>query len=168
MSVEEVFYIPRDTKIFIIYDRSSFDDMFIRDKTIHSFEYYGFNNISLQPLLDVDVINNSQEELGFPSLNTPMSRFTTTEIQQWYTFTNVLRKARALQKHFLVVFSGTSIGSDIPREVFDHPFYGIRKGIYSFSSSEADRQVKRIINHPQINETVKTHLLNLHKYILPK
>lgn len=160
MSTEEVFYIPRDTKVFCIYDPYSYEDNMQKDLTVNNFKTFGFNNISVQRLVRLDQVNNSEEELGFPGLPVRKEQFSNEEIFQWYTFINICRKARILNGHFVLAFSGNILREDIPSSVLKRSFTAITNNCYVFSSTKASAIVKTVLSRTApINESVKDHLL---------
>lgn len=157
---EDPLYMPKDTKVFVIYDANSLDDTISRDRTIDMFGKYGYQ-CSNQRLLSVDTINNSYEELGFDGIQVDSSHLSVLEVRQWYTFINVLRKARVLQKHFIVSFTGSEVFGDFPigileRAITIHP----RGTVCIMSTTEANRIVKQVLSLNKLTNSVKQYLRN--------
>jgi hypothetical protein len=157
---EDPLYLPKDTKVFVIYDASDLQDTIDRDKLFNSYGKYGYQ-CSAQQLLSVDIINNSEVELGFDGIMTSRRDLSVLEIRQWYTFINVLRKARVLQKHFIVTLTGYNLTEDITRRNLERPYTIFADGAACLvSTTEADRIIKRVLSHPNIGNSVREFLQN--------
>lgn len=155
---EDPLYLPKDTKVFVMYDADDLEDTIQRDRTFDLYGMYGYK-CSAQRLLSVNTINNSYEELGFEGIMTSRRDLTVLEIRQWYTFINILRKARVLQKHFIVTFTGYNMLNDIKIDNLNRAATVFAGGTAILvSTTEADRIVKKILSLNILTNSVKDYL----------
>jgi hypothetical protein len=157
---EDPLYLPKDTKVFVVYDADNIEDTIQRDRIIDMYGMYGYE-CRVQRLLDVNTINNCDEELGFSSIQTSRRDLSVDEIRQWYTFVNILRKARVLQKHFIVTFTGYRLDGDIERTYLSQAITILANGNACLvSTTEAGRIVKQILSLNVLRNSVKQYLKN--------
>ena len=112
---EDPLYLSKDTKVFIIIDPNDFDAMKDSERVQKEFRIFGYNNISVQYNVKIDQINDSVRKLGI-DLPTTKENMGVDGVIEWYTFANVLRKARILEKHCIIAFSSSQLHKDISRE----------------------------------------------------
>lgn len=113
---EDPIYLPKDTKVFIICDPNDMYSMEGKKRVEHEFRVFGYDNISIQYYVTLDQINDSVRKLG---IDLPVRKETMgiAGVYEWYTFANVLKKARILENMFIVAFSSSSLTKDIPRRI---------------------------------------------------
>jgi hypothetical protein len=155
---EDPLYLPKDTKVFVIYDADSLDDTIARDEIFDMYERFGYQ-CNAQKLLSAEIINNSIEELDIDGIMTSRRDLSTIEVRQWYTFINVLRKARILQKHFIVTFTGYTLENDIQISNLNRAATVFAAGrAILVSTTEADRIVKQVLSKKMLTNSVKDYL----------
>jgi hypothetical protein len=113
---EDPFYLPKDTKVFIICNPQDLHQMGDKRRVEQEFRSYGYDNISIQYYVTKDQINDSINQLGL-DLNIKTSDVGIEGIFEWYTFATILRKARILDQHVMIAFSSSHLPRDIYRSV---------------------------------------------------
>lgn len=119
MSVEEVFHLRKDTKVYIIFNSDNMRAQENKLKTKKSFELLGYENIKYQPYGD------PAEDYGYRlsfggDFQTDPRMF--TEKSKWYAFANVLRKIRKEETPVIITFAGHSLVRDIDNKIEQSDF----------------------------------------------
>lgn len=111
---EDPLYLSKDTKVFIIIDPNDFHAMKDSERVQKEFRTFGYNNISVQYHVTIDQVNDSARKLG---IDLPVTKqdIGVKGVVEWYTFANVLRKARVLEKHCIIAFQSSHLKKDISR-----------------------------------------------------
>lgn len=157
--IEDPLYLSKDTRVFVIFDPEDIDDVEAKNTIVNEFNVWGYT-CSAQHLLSVETINNSDTELGFESINASSQYLSALEIRQWYTFINILRKARILNRHFMVVFPGIGrFARDFPKIYEQRPMsvFALGKGV-CISPRKATELIDIILKKDNIPFSVKQYL----------
>lgn len=145
MSVEEVFHLNKDTKVFIICNPNDMESMSGRRRVEQEFRKFGYDNISIQYYLTLDQINDSVRKLGL-DLNVRKENVGVDGVYQWYTVANVLRKGRILGTHFIVAFPSSSLSKDIDRRQITKDIMYHNKDIGIFNVEGANKILNALQN----------------------
>jgi hypothetical protein len=112
----DTFLLSKDTKVFVLHEGTTAERMVDSHritKTVNSFERYGYK-CNLQPYPSTDkIIEDPELHYGIKRLPLDLEKLGTLKIKQWYGFLNVIRKARVLDKGFIVTFAGCELIKDV-------------------------------------------------------
>lgn len=147
--MEDPLYLSKNTNAFVICNPNNLIQMKSKETIVNQLRTFGYEP-SIQYYVSVDKINNSDEELGF---NLPVKKevIGVDGVQQWYTFMNVLRKARILKEHFIVCFDDSEFRRDIPLKCLQFNSLYFHKGILLMNDISADKFIRR--NQLKVNST---------------
>jgi len=131
--IEDPLYLPKDTMVFIMCDANSDLQMLNLSHIKKSLEIFGYN-FTVQYVNDLPMVlrkmspEDIQKEMGF-YLDIPASEIGTTQLFKWYSYLSILRKARILKKHFMVLFADVSnFKDDVEKHYKDEPISYIHNG----------------------------------------
>lgn len=172
MSLDE-FLLPKDTKVFILYEKTTIGGATNSQrlyKTQTSFKEYGFK-CTLQPLPSTkEILESPYESLGVKPLPLPSKGWLkTSQIKEWYGFFSILKKARILQRPYIITFPDNVLVGNLHR-LSDEKM----QGMFRFPSSKDTPDIcKNYIISPSggvelIKETKKINrvvALDLHEYL---
>ena len=148
--------------VFNLYNPDDYLDWTERqtiDKLFGAFNY----PVSHQTYVTVGDINRCEETLGIPHINVMQYDFSVPEIRQWYTFINVLRKARVYES-FIITFPGKKTMNPLHEGMALHRFVRIDNNTYYLHRVEAQRIISEVLSHRRIRSSVKNYLKNLNVY----
>ena len=115
MSIES-FFAPKDTKIFVLYEATTAERMTDSARivqTVQSFEQYGYT-CTLQPFPSTDqIVNNSYESIGVKKLPLYERALNTFKMKEWYGFFSIAKKARILDRQYIISFAGNQLVTDM-------------------------------------------------------
>tara|TARA_R110001592_G_scaffold358832_4_gene664298 strand:+ start:346 stop:948 length:603 start_codon:yes stop_codon:yes gene_type:complete len=147
MSLES-FYAPKDTKIFVLYEATTAERMTDSARlvqTVQSFEQYGYK-CTLQPFPSTDqIINNSYESIGVKKLPLYERALNTFKMKEWYGFFSIAKKARILDRQYIISFAGNQLVDDmrsLPRPMLDG-YYADLKTSYRFPSDPTNLTTRK-------------------------
>ena len=157
MSLES-FYAPKDTKIFVLYEATTAERMTDSARlvqTVRSFEQYGYK-CTLQPFPSTDqIINNSYESIGVKKLPLYERALNTFKMKEWYGFFSIAKKARILDRQYIISFAGNQLVDDMrslprPRPTLKtealssyNGFYAYLKTSYRFPSDPTNPTTRK-------------------------
>lgn len=116
--------------------------------------------VSHQTYVTVGDINRCEETLGIPHINVMKYDFSVPEIRQWYTFINVLRKARVYES-FIITFPGKNSMAPLHEGTALHRFVRIDNNTYYLHRVEAQRIISEVLGARRIRSSVKNYLKKL-------
>ena len=130
---EDPLYLSKDTKVFIMIDPHSLNSMVDKRRVQKEFQTFGYKNISIQYHITTDQINDSVRKLG---IDIPAKKevIGVQGVIEWYTFANILRKARILEKHCIIAFPSSHLKKDILLRNLDRDFIYHHKDIAVLNS----------------------------------
>jgi hypothetical protein len=131
--IEDPLYLPKDTRVFIMCDANSDPQMLNLSHIKKRLEIFGYS-FTVQYVNDLPMIlrnmspEDIQKDMGF-YIDVPASKIGTNQLYKWYSYLSVLRKARILKKHFLVLFADVSnFKNDVEIHHLDEPVRYIHDG----------------------------------------
>ena len=110
--IEDPLYLPKDTRVFIMCDANSDPQMINLSHIKKRLEIFGYS-FTVQYVNDLPMVlrkmspEDIQKDMGF-YLDVPASDIGTTQLYKWYSYLSILRKARILKKHFMILFAYVS------------------------------------------------------------
>ena len=114
----DTFLLSKETKVFVLHEGTTAERMVDSHRimqTVNSFEQYGFKcNLQSYPSSD-KIIEDPELHYGIKRLPLDLDKLDTLEIKQWYGFLNVARKARILDRGFIITFAGNVLVKDLNR-----------------------------------------------------
>lgn len=119
MSVEEVFHLRKDTKVYIIFNPANMDSQVNKLKTKNTFERLGYSDIKYQPYGDPAADHGYRLSFRGEFQQNPDLYI---EKAKWYAFVNILRKIRKEEKPIIITFAGHSLIQDIPKGIESSDF----------------------------------------------
>lgn len=149
--------------IFTIRDGNSWHDQTAFVAALEVAEKIGYK-ISDQKYVSVDEINNCEEALGFPHINVMLQDLSVTEIRQWYTFINVLRKARVYENFIISFLPYPDQQAPAPKQFDLNRFVKIQYSTYYIDRIEAQRIIEEVLAHRRIRIPVKVYLQQLERW----
>jgi len=102
--IEDPFYLPKDTRVFILTSAQRDSHIRAKQKLVAEFRVFGYAP-TIQYYPTVNQVAN--HELGF-ELPVREKDVGLNGVLQWYAYWSVLLKARKLEKHFIIAFSSKS------------------------------------------------------------
>jgi len=157
MSVEEVFHLRKDTKVYIIFNPESMDGQVNKLKTKNTFERLGYSDIKYQPYADPAADNGYQLRFGGQF---QLDARLYAERVKWYSFTNILRKIRKEETPVIITFAGHSLIQDIPKDIESSNFEIIGYNFNLNNERRADAKAGMYITPLLARSLFKDKILN--------
>lgn len=112
--IEDPFYLPKDTRVFILTSANKDSHIRAKQKLVAEFRVFGYAP-TIQYYPTINKIENN--DMGF-KLDVREKDVGLNGVLQWYAYWSVLLKARKLEKHFIIAFSSVSqLRNDIPKSI---------------------------------------------------
>lgn len=162
MSVEEVFHLRKDTKVYIIFNPDNMDSQVEKIKTKNTFERMGYNYIKYQPYADPAADNGYQLRFGGKF---QLDARLYAERVKWYSFANILRKIRKEETPVIITFAGHSLIQDIPKDIESSDFeiigYNFNLNNQRISDPKAGMYITPLLARSLFKDKILKDLLRL-------
>lgn len=125
---EDPYHLSKDTRVFIMADPTSNTDLFKLPYCQASYKRKGYENISVQYSKTATQIGRENDLRGY-DLHFDRNSVTVEQVVEWYTFMDIIRKIRVLDKHVIITKVDSVLVKDIKLSILEKPadleFFGV-------------------------------------------